>query len=49
MRFAVLAILASLLAACANHEPPQAEGPWHPLNPGRWDFSSNMLTTPPGE
>jgi hypothetical protein len=37
----------TLLAACTSHEPPQATGPWHQLNPGRWSFNENMLTQPP--
>jgi hypothetical protein len=47
IRSAVLALVIPVLSACASHEPPQATGPWHPLNPGKWAFHENMLTQPP--
>jgi hypothetical protein len=43
----VLLLTLLALGACASQEAPLAQGPWHPLNTGKWAFNSNMLTQPP--
>jgi hypothetical protein len=47
IRSAGLTLMILSLSACASNGPPQATGPWHPLNPGKWAFHENKLTQPP--
>ena len=43
----LILLLLPAIAACASNSLPQAEGPWHPLNAGKWSFQDNALTQPP--
>jgi hypothetical protein len=37
-----------VVCACASSGPPIAKGALYPLNPGKWAFGQNDITTEPG-
>lgn len=44
--------LASVLAlsACASaHQLAMPDGGWHHMNPGKWTYQENALTSPPSQ
>ena len=46
VRLTLLLALAAL-TACAANTLPEAHGPWHQLNEGKWSFNENALIDPP--
>jgi hypothetical protein len=36
-----------VLSACANNAPPVAQGDPFPMNPDKWNFGTNDITTVP--